>query len=232
MKINITRRHLSVYIKESSTEALSQRKERYFYGDILVLLKDNVPHYIDLDGCLEKIEKVIPKHLVYGLDTIFIGEFPEFEEREINAFYRDGAIYVSNDLESDDDFIDDVIHEIAHLVEKNYGPIIYQDEKIAREFLGKRQRLFYILKQHGFKVLPKDFMSLDYSKDFDMFLLKEVGYPLLTQLTVGLFLTPYGTTSLREYFAESFETFFMRDAPAVKKISTACYEKIVDLLEI
>jgi len=201
MKINITRRHLSVYIKESSTEALSQRKERYFYGDILVLLKDNIPHYVDLDDCLEKIEKVIPKHLVYGLDTIFIGEFPEFKEREINAFYRD-------------------------------GPIIYQDEKIAREFLGKRQRLFYILKQHGFKVLPKDFMSLDYSKDFDMFLLKEVGYPLLTQLTVGLFLTPYGTTSLREYFAESFETFFMRDAPAVKKISTACYEKIMDLLEV
>ena len=74
-------------------------------------------------------------------------------------------------------------------------------------------------------------MNLDYSYDFDMFLLNEVGYPLLTQLTIGLFLSPYGTTSLREYFAESFECFFLRDRVAVKTLSPACFEKITDLVE-
>ena len=232
MKINITRRNLSVFITESASDAISQRRERYIYGDILVLLKDPVPHYIDLDSCLVSIEEMIPRHLVYGLDSIFIGNFPEFAERQINALYKDGAIYVTNDLETDEDFTEDVIHEIAHLVESTYGPVIYQDEKVAREFLGKRQKLFYILKEHGFKVSPKDFMNLDYSFDFDMFLLKQVGYEMLTQLTIGLFLTPYGATSLREYFAESFETLFIRDAKAVKELTPACYEKISDLLEI
>ena len=74
-------------------------------------------------------------------------------------------------------------------------------------------------------------MNLDYSFEFDMFLLNEVGYPMLTQLTVGLFLTPYGTTSLAEYFAESFEFYVLRDQEPVKKISTACFIKISELME-
>ena len=232
MKVNITRQNLSIYINESSKNNLKQQKEFYLFGDILVLVKDQVPHFIDLGECLNIIEKVIPKHLVYGLDSIFIGDFPEFKKQQINAFYRDGAIYVSNDLETDEDFIDDVIHEIAHLIESNYGSLIYEDQEIAREFLGKRQRLFYLLREEGYKVDPKDFLNIDYSYEFDMFLLNDVGYPLLTQLTVGLFLSPYGITSLREYFAESFECYFMRDPAAVKNISPMCYEKIKKLLEL
>ena len=231
MKVSITRHNLSIYIKESSKQYLTARKEYYIYGDILVLVKDDLPHDIDLQDCLDSIEDKIPKHLVYGLDSIFVGQFPEFAKRSINAFYKDGAIYVTNHQETDEDMIDDIIHEIAHLVESTYGVELYGDERITREFLGKRQKLFYLLREEGFKVDPKDFMNLDYSYDFDMFLLNEVGYPLLTQLTIGLFLSPYGTTSLREYFAESFECFFLRDRVAVKTLSPACFEKITDLVE-
>ena len=232
MKINLTRRHLEVFIAESSTKSLANQKERTIYGDILVLVKDPLSEEIDLGYCLEQIEQAVPRVLVYGLDSIIIGSFPEFAERQINAFYRDGAIYVSNLQDDDDDFIDDVIHEIAHLVEKTYGALIYADQKVTREFLGKRQRLFYLLKAEGFDVAPKDFMETEYSKEFDMYLFQEVGYPLLTQLTMGLFLTPYGVTSLPEYFAESFEYYFLKDREYVKTLSPACYKKIEELREV
>tara|TARA_R100000234_G_scaffold25340_2_gene14671 strand:+ start:416 stop:1117 length:702 start_codon:yes stop_codon:yes gene_type:complete len=231
MKINITRRHLEIYITESSTRSLKAHKEYTIYGDVMVLVTNPLPENIDLKYCLKEIEKVIPRHLAYGLDSIFIGEHPEFKERHINAFYKDGAIYVTNEQDDEEDFIDDVVHELAHLAEKTYGSLIYEDQKITREFLGKRQRLFYLLKGEDFKVFPKDFMETEYSKEFDMFLFKEVGYPLLTQLTLGLFLTPYGTTSLPEYFAESFEYFFIKDPEYVRKISPECFKKLQELLE-
>ena len=180
---------------------------------------------------MEKIQQTVPRHLTYGLDSILIGTFPEFADRQINAFYRDGAIYISNLQDDDEDFIDDVIHELAHLVEKNHGARIYQDQKIVREFLGKRQRLYHMLRAEGFSVDAKDFMETEYSRQFDEFLFQEIGYPLLTQLTVGLFLTPYGVTSLPEYFAESFEYYFLRDSEYVRKTTPECYKKIIDLKE-
>jgi len=232
MKINLTRRHLEVFIAESSSRAAQTQKEYIIYGDTLVLVKDPLSEEVDLGYCLRQIEEAIPRVLIYGLDSIIIGQFPEFEERQINAFYRDGAIYVSNVQDDDDDFVDDIVHEIAHLVEKTYGALIYADQKVAREFLGKRQRLFYLLKAEGFDVAPKDFMETEYSKEFDMFMFQEVGYPLLTQLTMGLFLTPYGVTSLPEYFAESFEYYFLKDRKYVKKIAPTCYRKIEELREV
>jgi len=232
MKINITRRHLEVYITESATRAARSNKEHILYGDVPVLVKDPLSEEVDLPYCLRQIEQTIPKHLIYGLDSIIIGAFPEFKKRSINAFYRDGAIYVSNVQDDEEDFIDDIIHEIAHLAEKNYGALIYEDQKITREFLGKRQRLFYLLKAEGFDVLPKDFMETEYSQEFDEYLFQTIGYPTLTQLTLGLFLTPYGVTSLPEYFAESFDYYFLKDREYVKKITPMCYEKITELREI
>jgi hypothetical protein len=232
MKINITRQRLEIYISESATRSLEARREYVIYGDVLVLVKDPLPKEVDLPECLKSVEEMVPRHLVYGLDSIFIGQFPEFEERQINAFYRDGAIYVTNEQDDDDDFIDDIVHEIAHLVEKTHGSLIYQDQRIAREFLGKRQRLFYLLKGEGFKVNQADFMQTEYSIEFDKFLFEDVGYPLLTQLTIGLFLSPYGVTSLSEYFAESFEHFFVKQFRYVEKISPMCYGKLQELLDL
>ena len=97
MKINITRRHLEVYITESAQRAFSAHKEYSFFGDVLVIVKDPLPKEINLVQCLQKTEDMIPSHLIYGLDSLFIGQYPEFKERSINAFYRDGAIYVTND---------------------------------------------------------------------------------------------------------------------------------------
>tara|TARA_R110002074_G_scaffold363826_1_gene537175 strand:+ start:412 stop:1128 length:717 start_codon:yes stop_codon:yes gene_type:complete len=229
MKIQKTRYSFEILIKESSERAQKKQKEYLLYDDIMVLIVNTMPEDIDIKYCLKKIRETIPFHFVYGLDSIFVGHFPEFDEKQINAFYKDGAIYVTNNQVNDDDFIDDIVHEMAHLVEKTYGAEIYGDQKVVREFLGKRQKLFYLLKGEGLKVDPKYFMHPDYSYEFDMFLFKNVGYPLLTQLTVGLFVSPYGVTSLAEYFAESFEFYFLKDRDLVKNTTPECFKKIKEL---
>jgi hypothetical protein len=44
---------------------------------------------------------------------------------------------------------------------------------------------------------------------------------------MGLFLSPYGATSLREYFSNAFEGYFLNDEKEyVKKISPAVYNKL------
>ena len=150
MKIQTTTRKLEILIIESSGRAQKNQREHLFYDDVLVLIKDPLPEDIDIRFCLQKIEKIIPKHLVYGLDSIFIGVFPEFEERHINAFYKDGAIYVTNQQVNDEDFIDDVVHEISHLVEKTYGVQVYGDQKVVREFLGKKTKIVLPPQRRGF----------------------------------------------------------------------------------
>lgn len=232
MKISITRRNLRIYISESHKKAKKSQKEYNFYGDVFVLVKDDLPEQIDLEFCLKKIESIIPFHLVYGLDSIFIGKFPEFEDRQINAFYREGAIYITNEQDDEEDFIDDLVHEIAHLAENTYGAQIFQDQKISRELLGKRQRLFYLLKGEGYPVQPSDFINIEYSYEFDMFLFKEVGYDTLSFLTAGLFVSPYSATSMAEYFAEGFEAYFLGDRSELRRVSPECYKKIAALEEM
>ena len=51
-------------------------------------------------------------------------------------------------------------------------------------------------------------MNPNYVLEFDEFLYKTVGYDLLRDLTVELFVSPYAATSLREYFANGFEHYF------------------------
>ena len=77
------------------------------------------------------------------------------------------------------------------------------------------------------------FLNTDFDLEFDEFLYKTVGYPTLRLVTTNLFYSPYGSTSLREYFANGFEAFFMKeDINLLKKISPILYGKIIELLKL
>ena len=58
-----------------------------------------------------------------------------------------------------------------------------------------------------------------------------VGYPLLENLIVGLFYSPYAVTSINEYFANGFENYFLRDKAYLKNISPTLYNKINDIMD-
>ena len=172
----------------------------------------------------------VPSHFLEYVDTIIVGHFEFLDDRDLDALYNDGSIYISSkNKEGELDIVDDIIHEIAHAVEENNLLEIYGDGQIEREFVGKRRRLFFLLKENGFdkEVEFYDFEKVDYEEPFDIFLYQEVSYALLENLTSGLFCSPYGATSLREYFANCFEYyFFNKDHSEVKMLSPEVYRKI------
>ena len=57
----------------------------------------------------------------------------------------------------------------------------------------------------GFKVPKEVFLDTEYSKEFDMFLLQDVGYDKLSEIAKGIFISPYAATSLREYIATAYK---------------------------
>lgn len=207
-------------------------KEQVIYNRINVFKNNELPKHVNLNIVLDKFQKYVPEHFLENLDSIYIGNFNFLLDRDLNAVYKDGAIYVSPEQDSEEDMLDDLIHEVAHCVEESYGLEIYDDLKIENEFIKKRLALYNILKSHGYNMLPReDYVETEYSEDFDEFLYMMVGYPKLTQLTMNIFVSPYGATSLREYFANCFEEYFAkRNYKEVKTLSPAVYDKIDMLL--
>jgi|TARA_R100000455_G_C6244894_1_gene102868 hypothetical protein len=215
-----------LYIQES----ISRSGIYYLNKEIPVWSDDPLPEYINLRAVLDKIETMLPNDYFKYVDAMKIGTFPEMIDRELNAMYNDGVLYVSNFQSSEEDMYDDIIHEIAHAVEDNNRDLIYGDERLMVEFLGKRKRLYSILKSQGYDVTLKEFLNVSYDEDFDMFLYQDIGYTKLNNLVMGLFPGAYSVTSLNEYFAVGFERYYMREGKNLSKMCPVLIKKI-DLLD-
>ena len=198
----------------------------YQFGSFHVFVQSPVPEKIDLSAVFNNIINLLPEHFLQTVDVVYIGEFAFLKEKEINAMYADGALYISNIQDDDDDLIDDIIHEVAHAVEEKYGQFLYSDEKIKNEFLLKRSRLKTILEDQGYDISDLDFFETEYDEKFDLFLYKEVGYDVLRLLVVDLFTAAYSATSLREYFARAFEEYYLGNVLYLKDISPYIYKKL------
>jgi len=219
--------NLLEYVKHSKKNA-----GIYYLNDIPVWTEDPLPDSIDLRQILLDVAKRLPKIYLKYIQAVRIGIFEEMLERELNALYKDGVLYVSNMQDNNTDMLDDIIHEIAHAVEEHNHDLVYGDEGVFLEFLGKRKRLYELLKSEGYDVTIEQFLTTTYDYDFDMFLFQDIGYPVLETLTLGLFLSPYSVTSINEYFAVGFENFYMDESIYVKKICPILLEKILYLDEL
>tara|TARA_R110001583_G_scaffold36260_2_gene119497 strand:+ start:307 stop:1011 length:705 start_codon:yes stop_codon:yes gene_type:complete len=227
--------NLKNYINESSNRAKQKSKEQFLFGTIPIYIK---PELFFLDGesnigqVIDMIQKNVPSHLSSNVDVIYVGDFEEFEKKRFNAAYQDGAIYVINVQDNAKDMADDIIHEMAHSLEEKYSDFIYGDGRLQNEFLGKRERLYQILKANGensqeYKNL---FHDLDYSDDLDDYFVNQVGYKKLRSYINGLFYSPYATTSVREYFARGFEAYFLfKDLKTLANLSPVLYNKMENL---
>ena len=205
-------------------------QDAYSISGTPVFIKDRLPDNVDFNFVVKYIESRIPDRLMKGVDIIYIGQFEDFYKRDINAYFEDGALYVSNEQDDEMDIIDDIVHEVAHSVEKEYGGYIYTGS-IEKEFVGKRRRLYDMLKSYGYKVSPVFKVKMEYDKEIDEFLYKDVGYEALGNLVNGLFPSPYSVTSLREYFAMGFEEYFLGDVKYLKKVSPRLYGVLENLME-
>jgi hypothetical protein len=206
-------------------ETVAKQKEYYLFGHIPVFIKDRVlADEVDIQELVAELQSRIPIAFVKNVDVVYIGEFPELDGN--NAVYLDGAIYVSSDEPTTEDMMEDMIHEIGHSVEQSQGGYIYGDGELRKEFLEKRLKLKSILDTHGYSAPEKYYLDSEYNVSFDEFLSEVVGYPTLVNLTMGLFASPYGATSLQEYFANGFEKYYLGDGRRVREISPTLYNII------
>jgi len=166
---------------------------------------------------------------VRGLEAVVIQHLDEFDERDVNAVYKDKTLFITNQQENTQDLIDDMVHELAHHLETIFPEKIYSDTSLVHEFLKKRQELKFELQSEGYWVEDYNFDNLKYDEKFDLFLYKRVGRNMLRSVTTGLFIRPYGAVSLREYFATGFEAYYLGKQDTLEKISPMLYDKITEL---
>ena len=220
-------RKIEQIIRESVERSKNKRREFTLFNRIPVHILQ--PTIISFTEVVDKIEENIPQHMFDEIDEIFVGSFEENDSRALEAYYESGAIYITNDMVTVDDYVESIIHETAHSIEQARGFEIYGDQKVQEELLGKRMTLKRTLDANGYDV-EADFADIEYSEDFDLYLYKEVGYDEIGNLTSGLFYSPYAATSVSEYFANGLENFFLGNREYLKRISPQITKKIWEIV--
>ena len=213
-----------MWIQESIKKG-KKMKDHYSVNGVDIFIKDPLPEHIDSSFVFEYISTRIPFYLLGNVEVIYIGIFPEMKERDINAFFENDAIFVTNEQDDEMDLIDDLVHEISHAVEKRVGDIIYGDGLFQREFIAKRKRLSALLSQKY--DVPSDFnINFEYDRAIDDFLYRDVGYDVLNQVCVGIFPSAYAVTSISEYWAMGFEEMFLGDPQKIKSMCPVLYNRL------
>ena len=199
----------------------------YYIYDIPLFVVNAPEGSVDIPGFCEEVEETLPRKLLYNVEVVYLGEFRELQGR--NATYANGAIYMTSREPTNFDMLENFVHEVAHSLEERYGMQIY-DDLLVGEFKGKRDRLYYILTAEGHHINPILYSYTEYNPKFDNFLANEVGYPTLLSLTMGLFVSPYGATSIQEYFANGFEKYYLDNPRRVRDLSPILYRKIEEII--
>jgi hypothetical protein len=217
------------YITESALRAQKNQKEFTLFKRIIVSITDPLPDEINIKSVLKDIEKKVPEHILSDVDSVYIGNYKMLQDRQVDSLYVNGSILITNQQPSDKELFSTIIHELGHASEEVAKDFIYGDGKLAREFIAKRKTLFNLLKD-DYEINQKDFVDINFNQNFDDFAYKIVGYDNLGLITNGLFVSPYGCTSLREYFANGFEHYFLKDSVEVRELSPVLYRKIREIL--
>ena len=218
-----------MWVQESIRRA-KRLKDQYQMNGVQVFIKDSLPEEIDPDFIFNYVGSRIPLFLMSNVDMIYVGQFPEMKERDINAFYENDAIYITNEQDDEMDMIEDIVHEISHAVEHYNREEIYGDGTLQREFIAKRKRLSALLSQRY--NVPNDFnVNFHYDRAIDEFLYRDVGYDALNQICAGIFPSAYASTSVSEYWAKGFEELFIGEKTSLKNLCPVLYKKLLGLIK-
>jgi hypothetical protein len=218
-----------MWIHESIRRS-KKMKDEFRLNNVSVVIKDALPENIDVEFIFNYINARIPFHLTRNVEMIYVGQFPEMEERDINAYYENDAIYITNEQDDEMDMIEDIVHEISHAVEHYNQEFIYGSGALQREFIAKRKRLSNLLSQK-YKVPDTFNIDFEYDRSIDDFLFRTVGYDALNQICVNIFPSGYAATSISEYWAKGFEELFIGDRDVLKQMCPVLYKTMMMLIK-
>jgi hypothetical protein len=218
------------YITEGADKSRKKLKQYDIHGKPFVFVEP-FKNDINLDYVKKTIETLTPDFFFDNVDSFLVGYADEFfkGDREYNAMFKDGAIYLSPDQDNEKDLLDDILHELAHAVEKRNEEEIYGDGRLEREFLAKRNTLYHLLDDEDYDI--EDYENPEYDYKFDQHLYKGIGYDKLRTISSGLFYSPYAITALREYWANGFENYLLGNKNKLKELSPILYDKIDSFFE-
>lgn len=221
------------WINESAKRGSDMRKH-FKMHDIEIFIKDPLPEIVDADFAFKYIASVLPAYLMTEIDIVYVGQFEDLKKRNVNAIFEDGAIFVTNEQVNEMDFIDDIVHEIAHSIEKKYVELIYGDGAVEREFKQKRKKLYDILKEKGKNPPAEIITTVNYNEKVDNYFFHEIGYPVIGQMSAfaKLFTGPYSATSIREYFATGFDQYFLGEELLVRNFCPSLHRVLTDLTQL
>ena len=104
-------------IEEYIFENTKYTTRHFKFGNIPVIETDPIPEDINVYSIFKAVEKNLPTHYFDGVESVVISHLPEFDERQVNAVYRDNKFYISNKQDNGNDLLDDIVHEFAHHME-------------------------------------------------------------------------------------------------------------------
>lgn len=218
---------------EKLAEYIKQTPKVHFmvHGRIPVYFKDGLTKKINMDSVCKRAGNLLPAFLFKNISAISIGSYNTLDDRNVDSVYNKKIIYLTNVQDNEEDIIENIVHEVAHSLEEIYTDQIYGDGLLKREFLKKRKQLYNELSVK-YNIEDKYFKKTEYSKTLDNFFYKKVGYDTLSYFTEPLFVSPYSATSLREYFSEGFENYYMGQQQIISDLCPQLYNKIKQIEEI
>lgn len=201
------------------------------HGTVPLYFKNGLTKKINIDSVCKRVENILPAYFFKNVSAIAIGQYDTLDDRSVDSVYDKKIIYLTNVQDDEEDIIENIIHEVAHSLEETNSQQIYGDGLLKREFLKKRKQLYNELSTK-YRIEDYNFRKTEYSKVLDALFYKKIGYETLSYFTEPLFVSPYSATSLREYFSEGFENYYMGQQQLVMDLSPELYNKIKILEEI
>jgi hypothetical protein len=93
-------------------------------GPFHIIVKDQIEGEVDLEASFNSVIQTLPDHFLSLVDIVYIGQFSFLEEKQVNALFVDGSLFITNVQDDNDDLIDDIVHETAHAVEDRFQQFI------------------------------------------------------------------------------------------------------------
>ena len=216
------------YIKRTSKTI----QENMSINQVSIDIDSELPDDVNVAKVLTTFRGSLPKGYFKKLNGIKVVDLEEFDQRNISAKYSadDKMLYISaNRQDNSDDMLDDLIHEVGHHAETLYGDFIYGDNAIKDEFIMKRMQLRFELGADGYDYTQFNFKNTQFDPELDAFLYKRVGKEKLKMMTAGIYVRPYQSLSLQEYFAVGFEQYYLGNHKALHRDCPVLYKRMEEL---